>query len=59
MQVKRWEMATDVSKSVKIALIDGDHLQLIQAKLPVTSDILPETSNSHFNRVFGRDSQSK
>ena len=29
MQVKRWEMATDVSKSGNVAILDGDHLQPI------------------------------
>ena len=33
-------------------------LRLIQTRLPVTADIIAVTSNSHFNRVFGRDSQS-
>lgn len=29
MQVKRWAMATDVSKSGNVAILDGDHLQPI------------------------------
>ena len=56
-----WELAWLTPYNEDVAKVRCWHkadLRLIQTRLPVTADIIAVTSNSHFNRAFGRDSQS-